>query len=84
MTVTGTFVVFVKVPEIELALVPEAVPVIPVAVGAVHVYDVPDGTMFPEPFVGVTVNGVPEQAVVDCVVTLGIGFTVTVTGKLVP
>ena len=75
---------FVNVPEILEAEVPAAVPVIPATVGADHVYDVPVGTIFPDPFVGLTVNGVPEQTGVVCVVTLGIGFTVTVTGKLVP
>jgi len=84
-TVIGEFVVFVNVPEIELELVPVAKPEIPLVVGAAQVYVVPVGTIFPLPFDGDTVNGVPEQTVVVCVVvTFGIGFTVTVTGKLAP
>ena len=76
---------FVNVPEISDEELPESVPVIPAIVGAVQVYIVPVGTIFPLPFDGDTVNGVPEQTVVVCVVvTFGIGFTVTVTGKLVP
>jgi hypothetical protein len=78
-------VVFVNVPEIELELVPVAKPEIPLVVGRDQEYVVPTGTIFPLPFDGDTVNGVPEQTVVVCVVvTFGIGFTVTVTGKLVP
>ena len=76
---------FVNVPDIALEFVPAAKPVIPLAVGAVQEYVVPIGTMFPFPLDGVTVNGLPEQTSVVCVVvTFGFGFTVTVTGKLAP
>jgi hypothetical protein len=78
-------VVFVNVPEIELELVPVAKPEIPLVVGRDQEYVVPTGTIFPLPFDGDTVNGVPEQTSVVCVVVmLGIGFTITVTGKLTP
>ena len=52
---------FVNVPDITDAELPEAVPVIPVTVGAVHVYVVPTGTVFPPPSVGVTEKEEPEQ-----------------------
>ena len=45
---------------------------------------VPEGTILPDPFDGVTVNGVPEQTVVVCAVTLGIGSTVTVSVNVEP
>ena len=46
------------------ASVPEAKPEIPaIAVGADHVYLIPDGTMFPDPSVGDTVNNVVLQTV---------------------
>ena len=57
----GPFVVFVNVPEIEEADEPEAIPVIVAEEGADHEYVVPVGTIFPEPFVGATVNVDPEQ-----------------------
>ena len=60
----GALVVFTSEPETEEALEPEVVPVIPVTVGALQVYVVPDGTIFPEPLDGVTVNEEPEQIVV--------------------
>jgi len=78
-TLIGAFVVFTNVPEMELAAVPAAVPVIPVTVGADHEYVVPDGITFPLPSVGVTVNVPPEQIAAVCaVVTEGTGFTVNV------
>jgi hypothetical protein len=52
----GPFVVFVNVPEIEEADEPEAIPVIVAEEGADHEYVVPVGTIFPDPFVGDTVN----------------------------
>ena len=83
-TVIAAFVEFVMLPEIELAFVPAAVPVIPVTVGADHEYVVPVGTMFPEPLDGVTVKLDPEQIVCVCTLTVAVGATVTVTVKLVP
>jgi len=59
----GPFVVFVNVPEIVEADEPEAIPVIVAEEGADHEYVVPVGTILPLPFVGVTVNDVPEQIV---------------------
>jgi hypothetical protein len=78
-TLIGAFVVFTNVPEMELAAVPAAVPVIPVTAGADHEYFVPEGITFPLPSVGVTVNVPPEQIAAVCaVVTEGTGFTVIV------
>ena len=71
-------------PETFDALEPDVVPVIPVTDGADHVYVVPAGTMFPEPFAGATVNVEPEQIVAVCATTLGIGLTVTAKLKEVP
>jgi hypothetical protein len=61
MTLTGAFVVFTNVPEILLAAVPNAIPVIDAELGADHVYVVPVGTIFPLPLAGETVNDEPEQ-----------------------
>ena len=44
----------------------------------VQVYVVLAGTILPEPFVGVTVNAVPEQMVGVCAVIEGVGLTVMV------
>ena len=66
------------------ALEPDTVPVIPVTDGADHVYVVPDGTMFPEPLAGATVNVEPEHIVAVCVAILGIGSTVTVNVNVAP
>jgi hypothetical protein len=76
--------VFIKVPEIEAAFVPEPVPVIPANVGADQEYVVPVGTILPEPFVGASVNADPEQLAAVCAITEGVGLTVTVTENDVP
>ena len=44
----------------------------------------PEGTILPLPFAGEIVNAAPEQIVVVCAITLGIGFTVTVAIKVAP
>ena len=75
---------FVKVPEIEAAFVPEAVPVIPATVGADQEYVVPVGTILPEPFVGASVNVDPEQLAAVCAITEGTGLTVTANENAVP
>ena len=63
------------------ASVPEAKPEIPlIEEGADHVYVIPDGTMFPDPSVGETVNNELLHTVVVCAVTTtGVGLTVTTT-----
>ena len=64
VTSIGAEVEFVSVPPIVACAVPAAKPEIPViAVGADQVYVVPVGTILPEPFVGATLNAVPEQIV---------------------
>ena len=84
-TLIGAFVVFVNVPDILAAFVPDVNPVIPTFVGADQLYVVPLGTIFPPLLEGVTVNVPPEQIVAVCEVVIeGFGFTVTVTVKFEP
>ena len=78
MTSIGALVVFVNVPEIDVAPDPEAVPVIPTTEGADHEYVVPLGTMS-VPFEGVTVKVPSEQIDVVVFAIVGVGFTVTST-----
>jgi hypothetical protein len=65
-TSIGAFVVFDKVPVIELALLPAEVPFIPETDVAIHEYKVPAGTTLPSPSEGVNVKGLPEQIVIVC------------------
>ena len=83
MTLIGAFVVFVNVPEIDVAPDPAAVPVIPDTVGADHEYVVPAGTMS-VPFEGLTVKVSAEQIVAVVFAIVGVGLTVTVTLNGVP
>ena len=53
-------------------------------IGVVHVYVVPLGTIFPLPFVGVTVKAIPEQMVGVVPKTKGLGFTTTVMVNVLP
>jgi hypothetical protein len=54
-------------------------------VGIVHAYTVFAGTRSPNtPFAGDTLNGDPEQLVSSLLLILGVGFTVTVTSKVLP
>jgi hypothetical protein len=78
------FVVLVSEPVIVAAELPEAVPVIPLTVGADHEYVVPVGTIFPVPFIGVILKDPAEQIVAVWVLTFGFGSTVIVAAKLVP
>ncbi len=69
-------------PLIDVWAFPVAVPVIPVATGAVHEYVVPIGTIVVGAlFVGVTVNVDPLQIIVFWATIKGVGLTVTVTVK---
>ena len=82
-TLIAELVVLVNVPVTLVAAVPAAVPVIPVTLGAAHVYVVPVGT---NPFVtltGVLVKLLPLHIVSLKSVMLGFGFTVmvSVTGQ---
>ena len=79
VTSMGAFVVFVNVPLIDDAFVPDANPVIPVAVGADHVYLVPLGTISPPKLEGVTVNVPPEQMVDVLLDMIGFGLTYAIT-----
>jgi hypothetical protein len=65
-TLIGAFVVFDKVPVIELTLLPAEVPVIPETDGAAQEYSVPAGTILPLPFEGVTSKEPLEQIVAVC------------------
>lgn len=59
---------------------PAAPPVIPpVTEGAVQVYVVPAGMVFPPPFAGVTEKPVPLQVVTAWFVIVATGFIVTAT-----
>ena len=60
------------------AVVTSDCPVTFAFVATVQVYVVPVGTMFPDPFVGATVNAVELQIVGVCAATNGFGSTVTV------
>jgi hypothetical protein len=88
VTTIAALVEFTNVPDAnELAAVPACVPVMPVTVGADHVYVVPDGTIFPL-FVwssaGVTVASPPEQITGDTAAIDGFGLTVNATSNAVP
>ena len=77
-TVSTPFVVFVNVWLILFCAVASAVSPVTFALAAtVHVYVVPNGTMFPEPFAGDTVNAFELQIVALCAITDGLGLTVT-------
>jgi hypothetical protein len=88
VTTIAALVEFTNVPDAnELAAVPACVPVMPVTVGADHVYVVPNGTIFPL-FVwssaGVTVASPPEQITGDTAAIDGFGLTVNATLNAVP
>ena len=64
---------------------PLAIPVKPVAVGAIHVYVVPVGTIPSVVFTGVKLNAFGLQVVVTVLLFIeGFAFTVTGTVKVEP
>ena len=52
--------------------------------GVDQVYVTGEGTIFPDPFVGVMLNGLPEQIILVWFATYGIGFTMTVNVNVEP
>ncbi len=78
-TSMAALVVLVRVPEMLAALVPAAVPVMPVATGADQEYVVEAGTIPLVAFTGDTEKADPLQVVAVIAVTAGLGFTVAVT-----
>jgi hypothetical protein len=85
VAVCGVFVGLVSVPVMLACPVALAPPVkLPVTVGVLQAYVVPDGTISPPALLGVTVNPVPLQVLAVLFATDGVGFTVTVIVKLVP
>ena len=85
VAVCATLVGFVNVPLTFIAFVPLNPPVIPpVTDGAPQLYKVPAGITPFVTFVGVTVNNTPLQVTPVIAVIPAVGFTVTVTVKLVP
>ena len=80
VAVLAIFVVFVNIPVmLSTGIVCDNPPVIPVPVGANHVYTVPAGTTPFTPSVGVTVNATPLHVVVviDVIDAPGNTFTTT-------
>ena len=85
VAVCGMFVGFVSVPAMLDCPVANAPPVkLPVTVGALHAYVVPDGTISPPPLLGVTVKPVPLQVLAVLFAIVALGLTVTVTVNVDP
>jgi hypothetical protein len=77
VAVTAELVVLVNVPDILLALVPADSPLRPEAVGADHVYTVPDGTVPSVPSAGANEKGASLHTVIVLLLIAGFGLTVT-------
>jgi hypothetical protein len=84
VAVTAELVVLVNVPDILLALVPADSPLRPEAVGADHVYTVPDGTVPSVPSAGVNEKGASLHIVIVLLLIAGFGLTVTDTVNVFP
>ncbi len=84
VAVTAEFVVLVNVPEIFVALMPANSPLRPEAVGADHVYTVPDGTVQSVPSAGVNEKGASLHIVIVLLLIAGFGLTVTDTVNVFP
>jgi hypothetical protein len=84
VAVTAEFVVLVNVPEIFVALMPADSPLRPEAVGADHVYTVPDGTVPSVPSAGVNEKGASLHIVSVLLSISGLGLTLIVPVAVTP